>query len=361
MRKLASIRLIDGIYPIDGADRIELAQVDSWFVIVKKDEFKVGDKIVYIEIDSLLPSDNPEFAFMERYKYRVKTIKMRGVYSQGLIFSTQIVPPKITKMGYNVTVWEPYELGADVTDVLKIVKYEPPETFENAPHSSTWDNDTPKTDEERVQNLGKKYAKYQKIDDVWIQSVKLDGTSVTYQLIDGVFRVFSHNCEIPPAEGSLWEWAINNQIEQKMRSYCCSHNMPENIALQGEMVGPGIQQNRQQYESKTVKFFYIFDRNSKQYFAHDDFISAICDEMGLETVPILSDTFNISDYSVAQLLDMAEKYDVESSTRQEGFVFYTRKSNPVVNVDEFHSLITPSGRISFKVKSNKYVLDFESR
>jgi RNA ligase (TIGR02306 family) len=348
MRKLASIRKIDGLFTIQDADKIELAKVDDWFAIVKRGEFNVGDEVVYIEIDSVLPPDNPHFAFMEKYNYRVRTIKMRGVYSQGLIFPISIIPHTLS-------------IGDDVTDILGITKYEIPETFSIGNAQSNWGNDTPKTDEERIQNLGKTYEKYQKIEDLWIQSVKLDGTSVSYQLIDGVFRVFSHNCEIIDGQGSLWEYAINNNIETRMRYYCSQMGIPENIALQGEMVGPGIQQNRQKFPTKTVLFFYIFDRENKKYLSHIDFVKAI-EEMGLKTVPILSNSLNIRNFSVAELLDMAEQYDVESETRQEGFVIYAKHNHSVIQFeDDSHPMIFPHGRISFKVKSNKYVLDFEVR
>lgn len=345
MRKLASIQKIKGIYPIKDADRIELARINDWYVVVKKGEFKVDDLVVYIEIDSLLPSDNPTFDFMEKYKYRVKTIKLRGVYSQGLIFPISIIP--------DITI----EIGSDVTEMLNIIKYEPPETFSNDGISSEWGNSTPVTDEERIQNLGEIYEYYQQIDDEWIQSIKLDGTSVTYQLIDGEFKAFSHNRELKSGKGSIWEWAIANNVEQKMRDFCHSNNMPENIALQGEMVGPGIQSNRQNYPTKTVLFFYIFNRTTQKYFEWEDFVWAI-KELELEMVPIMDERLCIGNYSVTQWLEMAENYDNNSLCRQEGFVIFARHNHYNL-FDRPNS--NPMGRVSFKVKSNKYVLDFESR
>ncbi|WP_337564108.1 hypothetical protein [Megasphaera sp.] len=65
MRKLASIQKIISLTPIPNADRIELARVLGWKCVVKKGEFKVGDKCVYIEIDSIPPSDNPVFDFLK--------------------------------------------------------------------------------------------------------------------------------------------------------------------------------------------------------------------------------------------------------------------------------------------------------
>ena len=90
MRKLASIQIINNIEPIEDANKIEYASVLGWHCVVKKDEFKVGDKCVYVEIDSILPDNNPEFEFMKDRKYRVKTIKLRGKVSQGIIFPMPI-------------------------------------------------------------------------------------------------------------------------------------------------------------------------------------------------------------------------------------------------------------------------------
>ena len=113
MRHLATIRKIKELRPIPNADRIEVAIIDGWECIVNKaDGFKVGDLIVYIEIDSVLP-DKPEFEFMRKYKFRVKTIKLRGQVSQGLVLPLSI-------LGTN-----PYGEGADVTETLGIKKYDP--------------------------------------------------------------------------------------------------------------------------------------------------------------------------------------------------------------------------------------------
>lgn len=84
MRKLATIREIAEIKPIPDADRIEVARIDGWEVVVsKKDNFHVGDRVVYVEIDSKMP-ETPEYEFLKSRKYVVKTIVMRGQVSQGL-------------------------------------------------------------------------------------------------------------------------------------------------------------------------------------------------------------------------------------------------------------------------------------
>ena len=84
-RELAYVVIIDGIEPIEGYDRVELAVVGGWRVIVQKNQFKVGDPAIYFEVDSKVPSDRECFAFLAKRKYKIKTIKMCGVVSQGLL------------------------------------------------------------------------------------------------------------------------------------------------------------------------------------------------------------------------------------------------------------------------------------
>jgi RNA ligase (TIGR02306 family) len=114
MRYQAHVEKIISIAPIPDADRIEKATILGWEVVVqKKDGFKLGDLVVYIEIDSLLP-DNANFEFMRKYKFRVKTIKLKNQVSQGLVIPISMLPN-------NIQVKE----GMDVSEILGITKYDP--------------------------------------------------------------------------------------------------------------------------------------------------------------------------------------------------------------------------------------------
>ena len=84
-RELAYVVLIDGIEPIPGYDRVETAIVGGWHIIVQKDQFKIGDPAIYFEIDSRVPNDKECFAFLEKRNYKIKTLKMCGTISQGLL------------------------------------------------------------------------------------------------------------------------------------------------------------------------------------------------------------------------------------------------------------------------------------
>lgn len=111
-RSLAHIEIIESIIPIENADNLELATVLGWQCVIKKDEFNVGDKIIYCEIDSVLP-DRPEYEFLRSRNFRIRTIKLRGVLSQGLILpiESSLGTPNI------------YNVGDDVTEDLGITKY----------------------------------------------------------------------------------------------------------------------------------------------------------------------------------------------------------------------------------------------
>lgn len=111
MRTLASIKEISEIHPIEGKDRIALAIIDGWSVIIQKSEFNVGDKCIYCEIDSVLP-EKPEYEFLRKNNFRIKTMKMAGVISQGICFPLSFLP----KGEYNV--------GDDVTEIMGIKQYE---------------------------------------------------------------------------------------------------------------------------------------------------------------------------------------------------------------------------------------------
>src|SRR5436190_15098726 len=131
MRKLASTQTVNAAEPIPNADAIERIRVLGWWVVVKKGEFRPGDKVVYCEIDCLLP-ERPEFEFLRPSSFkpartdpdtgtalpagfRIKTIKLRGQVSQGICFPLSILPPGT-----------PTDEGADVTDALGVRKWEPP-------------------------------------------------------------------------------------------------------------------------------------------------------------------------------------------------------------------------------------------
>jgi RNA ligase (TIGR02306 family) len=334
-RKLTSIRTITDIRPIENADMIELASVGGWNVVVAKNVgHKVGDWVVYCEIDSFLPI-REEFEFLRKSSYkkmgdregfRLKTVKLRGQISQGLILPFHILPFGDT-----------FHEGQDVSDILGIIKYEPPIPAELAGKvKGVFPSFIPKTDEERVQNIAVEYtALFFNSNQKFYVTEKLDGSSATYYIKNGEFGVCSRNLELLETEdNTFWKVARHLGLEEKMSS------LGRNISFQGELIGEGIQGNPYKIKGQTVKFFNIFDIDTQSKVGVYEFVQII-EELGLETVPILYDF--VLPESVEKMLDFAEgKSQLNSNTEREGLVVRSYDMS-----------------ISFKAISNKFLLKNE--
>jgi len=341
-RKLASIRKISNLSPIEGADKIELATVDGWKVVVAKDVgHKVGDHIIYCEIDSFLPIKE-EFEFLRKSSYkkmsdgtegfRLKTIKLRGQISQGLIMPISILNPPDT----NIYV-EPFE-GLDVTEMLGIVKYEPPIPADLVGKvKGLFPSFIPKTDEERIQNFTNEYDGWKlQSKHQFYETEKLDGTSSTFYINNGEFGVCSRNLELLETEGNtFWKVGRELDLENKMKS------LGKNVAIQGELIGEGIQGNPYKIKGQTIKFYTGFDIDKFQRLSLPEFISLIS-SMDLQSVPILTDRFILPE-TIDDMLKHAEAKSVlNPDTEREGVV--------IRSID---------CTISFKAISNKFLLDNE--
>ena len=338
-RKLATVKRITDLRPIENADMIELASIGGWNVVVAKNVgHKVGDLVIYCEIDSFLPV-REEFEFLRKSSYkkmgdqegfRLKTIRLRGQVSQGLILPISVLNPPDT----NIYV-EPFE-GLEVTEMLGIVKYEPPIPAELAGKvKGGFPSFIPKTDEERVQNLTSEYDgwRFQSKHQFYVTE-KLDGSSATFYFKDGVFGVCSRNLELLETEGNTF-WKVARQL--KLEEWLGTHET--NYSIQGELIGEGIQGNPYKIKGQTVRFYNAFNIDTQEYLGFPDFIKLI-DSMGLETVPVLDINFMLPD-TVEELLKYA---DAKSA------------SNP--NFDREGVVIRSFDRtISFKVISNKFLLN----
>lgn len=359
-RKLASIRKISELKPIEGADNIELAILDGWQVVVGKDvQHKVGDFIVYCEIDSFLPIKE-EFEFLRKSSYkkmgelegfRLKTIRLRGQISQGLVLPISVLNSKFNPemvVGASKQPWGdqlqigPYddalvvEVGMDVTELLGIVKYEPPIPAELAGKAKgMFPSFIHKTDEIRVQNIPDEYKAYMESNDDFYITEKLDGSSATFYINNGEFGVCSRNLDLLETEGNtFWKVARELDLENKMR------NKNKNFAIQGELIGEGIQGNPYNLKGQTVRFFTAFDIDTQKRFKYSEFAMFIARNQ-LEVVPLISIRAGTDlPKTIDELLKYAEgKSYLNVKTEREGIVIRTAD-----NV------------ISFKAISNKFLL-----
>lgn len=336
-RKLASIQTVDSLKPIEGADRIVEAGVLGWKVIVKKDEFQAGDRCVFFEIDSILP-DGPEWAeFMRPRKFRVRTLKMRGVLSQGLALPLSILPDQTG-----------LEIGTEVTEQLGVTKYEPPlhdggakfgKARGNFPHF------VPKTDEIRLQSCPALLEEIRNAGPFYI-SVKIDGTSGTFCYDGDEFCACSRNWKKTEDDTNVyWQAARKYRLAEVLDSH-------RNLAIQGEVAGPGIQANKLRLLEPDLFVFNVYDIEKGRLLDYHDFVG-FCRDGGLRTVPIekvlLAEDLAAFDWSLEAWLRRAEgKYDGTDSPR-EGIVI-----RPIV------STYSPAlrGRLSFKIINNDFLIKY---
>jgi RNA ligase (TIGR02306 family) len=314
-RKLATIRTIDSIEPILNADLIETAVVGGWRVVVKRNEFKVGDLAVYIEIDAFLPEGNPAWQFLVDKSSRMfddvkghvlRTVKLRGVYSQGLLLPLEPTCERIESELF---------VGLDVTYPLGIVKYEPPVPANLAGLvKGNFPASIPKTDLERIQNLGETFvdlqtAKYEITE-------KIEGTSATFVITNGEFEVCSRNLNLKHSEdNTYWKVAIALKIEEKIKLA----GFP--IAVQGEIYGEGIQGNIYKVKGHHFACFDIVDLRSREYLLPQQ-RQELCTKLGIPHVPVLYNEFDIADLTIDKIVTIADGISVLGSfPKREGLSF----------------------------------------
>ena len=333
-RKLASVVKVLDIQPIAGADAIEIATVKGWKVVVKKNEYKVGDLAVYYEIDSFLPI-TPQFEFLRKSSYkkmndkegfRLKTIKLKGQLSQGLL--TPI--PKGLLL--------PAQEGDDLTELLGIIKYEPPIPAELAGEiKGAFPSFIPKTDEVRIQNFESEVGIPIANERVYITE-KIDGTSFTCYVNNGEFGVCGRNWELKETEGnSLWRMANKLNLREKLLS------LKRNIAFQGELFGSGINGNWYKLNDHRLMFFTGYDIDNRKRLPFNELLN-IFEELELSSVPVIDYVTTIPDGTQAEIVE---------------YMLLYAESNSHINEAVENEGIVVRGlekEFSFKAISNKWLL-----
>lgn len=336
MRKMATIRKIDAINPIKDADAIEVATVGGWKVVVKKGEFAVGDLAVYCEIDSWIPtklapflSKGKEPREFEGIKgERLRTIKLRGQLSQGLLLNLDDVIPETHS----------FDEGSDVSEYLNIVKWEMAIPAQLAGQvKGNFPSEVPKTDQERIQNLVEAIRAAKDAGLTFELTEKLEGSSMTVYRIRGEFGVCSRNLDLKRDENNaFWATAIAEDIERKIVDV---FGPDTDVAIQGELIGPGVQGNIYKL-SKTEFYVYdIFDVQSGLYL-YPEFRQRLVAKMGLTHVPVVAMDKDLGTGEVDYILEWAEgKSVLNDKQEREGIVFKEMR-----------------GGMTFKAISNKYLL-----
>lgn len=392
-RKLASIQKVIGIEPIEGKDKIVLATIQGWKVIVQKEQFKVGDLVIYCEIDSVL-QEKPEFEFLRARTwidngvvkgFRIRSMKMGSVVSQGIAFPVDIVPVQYHKE------------GLDVTDVIGVKKYERPDELEivNVPKkwyskyfyvarqklsripvignlfkkdSQGWPEWCIQSDENRIQNLGQKFLNFNAGKTFYITE-KMEGCSATFAIKASRFYVMSRSQVkwISPVKkfGFIEDYnvVIHSDNNNNWMKVAKKFNLKQRLAklskidrtdfwIQGEVVGPGIQDNI--YKLADVDFYIYGAYNvTKRCWLTFEQLKALVNDLNrdgiknkddkpLKLVPILNEAWSITHYTtIESILEDATGTSVLNDTLREGIVFRS---------------VNDTDKISFKAVSNEYLI-----
>jgi len=333
-RKMATIRKIDALRPIEGADAIECAIVGGWTCVVKRGEYSVGDLAVYCEIDSFIPTAIAPFltkpghyakTFEGVEGERLRTVKLRGQLSQGLLLDRYTVLDKVGEI---------YE-GMDVSEVLGITKYEAPIPAELAGEvKGMFPSVIPKTDQERIQNLSAEFEEWKAEELTWEVTEKLDGSSMTVYVMDGEVGVCSRNLDLKRnPDNSLWRAAIRHDLEEKLKI------AGGNIAVQGELIGNGIQGNKYKMRDQDFYVYDIYDIDAGRYYTPAE-RKAFVEVFKLNHCPVLHSNTELIE-SVESLLKLAEGKSVMGTVgcEREGLVFKCNEKS-----------------VSFKAISNRFLL-----
>ena len=335
-RKLATIQRIAEVKTIENADKIVAYRIGGWEVVDSKDKYKVGDIVVYCEPDSWVPHELAPFLskgkepreFEGVKGERLRTAKLRGQLSQGLLLPTSV-------LNFTENKFDDSEIGNDVSERLGIMKYEAPVPACLAGDAcGMFPSAVPKTVQERIQNLSGKLNELSA--HTYEVTEKLHGSSCTLWLDNEAdFHVCSRNLDLKETESnSYWKAARKYGIEQKMKDLGLT-----GLAIQGELIGEGI--NGNQY--KTSLDYYVFDMYDtvfQRYLTSTERL-VYCENLGLKHVPVLCNSFSIGmDGTVANLLAYAEGKSELNGSEREGVVM--------------RSLQDPS--VSFKCVSNRWLI-----
>lgn len=330
-RKLASIQIISDLQSIEGADKIEVATVEGWKVVVQKGLYEVGDKCIYFEIDSVLPLD--KFPELQKCGGRIKTIKLRGQISQG----------------YCIPVSEHFieniPEGSDVTDILAVTKYTPKSNESNSMRLGNTAGNFPthlisKTDEERIQSN----LKY--LQEIFYQSyeitVKCDGSSCTVGMDNGEFFLASRNLKkkYEPEYCTFAKAAEKYDLKRKFETTELARYI-----LQGEVCGPGIQGNKLGLKEVDYFVFNVFDTVTKKMVKRWE-QKLLSEKYGFCMVPLveIGPYFN---YTLDKLIELAKGKYEGTDNHREGIVIRSYS-------DKFKNEY--GGYISFKCINNDFLL-----
>lgn len=335
-RKLASIQIIESLESIPKADRIEKAKLQGlkWSFVVRKGEFEIGDFCVYFEIDSILPDMDWSENFTEKW---IHTQKFRGQISQGLALPLTTLP---------VVGMHPLQRGKDVTELLGVTKKPDYVPEDNSIIKDKLPFFIQRTKEVRLESIPEILEKYAGIK-VYITE-KLNGESVTYAIHEELFYMCSRRAEIRQDIVSRFKLIdAKMRLRYILREY--NQRTSENIAIQGELIGIGIEKNQYQLDSWSFYVFNVYDIDTQKYWNYSK-VKTFCERYYLDMVPILMENYILpNDFD--KIMSLVRGKSKLADIMREGIVIRTEKEM----IDEVF------GRVSFKIVDAKQLMKFNKK
>lgn len=316
MRKLVTRRVIKDVIRHPNADSLDLVMVDGWQCISKKGEFKPGDPCIYIEVDAILPEGNPAWQHLvdKQGKHyargkgaRLRTIRLRGEYSQGLVLKTD-------SLQFDKTI-----LDEDLDSQLGVYKYEAPETTIAGNAKGAFPNWFPKTDQERVENCFDVVASAGV--ESWIAEEKLEGSSITLYTDNGHFGVCSRNVDFKLDVSNASNVFVKTALES---GYHAITKLKGRWAIQGELIGPGIQGNIYNLTKPSIYVFDVWDGEKQRYLtAHERmmFLESVRMATGIAIYEVPRLGVVILPETVEEVIASADGRSALFPTKREGVVF----------------------------------------
>jgi hypothetical protein len=366
MRQLVTVQTIAKLDKIEGKDRILYASFENtgWKVIVDA-KMKVGEKVVFVEADSVLPVHSAfEFLRARCFKaewngFVVKNMKMSGLYSTGLALPLSTIHEFAPK-----TKLEKLVDGEELTEIFEVIKFDPEETpskvkqvykpksplvkwfwsfiykhprikmflyfflnlFNNSEKYS-WPSFVSKTDETRAQNLNYVYEKY--ATKMFYATEKADGSSCTYGVHNKKFFVCSRNLKLKDtpknSKNYWWNYAKAHDVETRLKK--ASKALGMDLYIQGELIGPSIQGNKYNLKELDFLVFNIKDLARNEYFSWEQLVE-FCFDFGFKTVPFLGE-FEFNFKNIDELLAYSKgKSVLNAKQNREGVVIRSVRPMP---------------------------------
>lgn len=370
MRDLCSIVTIKKLTPIEGKDRIVLASfVSVDYKVIVDTTFKVGDKVIYVMYDAILPV-REEFEFLRKrcYKdkyqgFRISAMKMGGIVSEGLALPISVLPEAIE-----------YKDDTDVTEKLGVVKYDPENLLEAMPQKKkgpimtfllrykfirdylyskeikggfpTWAS---KSDETRCESLPYVFDSM-KGKRVYV-SEKMDGTSFTCGYYKHKFYICSRN-NLYKKKVDNYYWRIFQLLHLEKAMKKMRKMIGADFYIQGEICGPGIQKNIYGFTNLKLFVYNIKNILTDKYLGLEQMVD-YCHAVGIEIVPIL-EIKNFNWNSIEEIQEYSKgKSEFNKYKNREGIVV-----RPVVPELPLNKM---SNMMSFKVINPDFLVEKEAK